>query len=161
MTCSCCHLFSPGMLPVRPSCSSQRGIQRIHYQARSHYITEWVGKSICGMAAGMVYWLWETTVLQGGWPLFYIGWGWCWWNILILRTWWPSECSFWHYWHSFLRLPGNAFGIEKPPQNFDRVQGWIFLSLFIWSTHLGGGCLFVFIIYHKRGESSRVKSFVG
>ena len=49
-------------------------------KAGNHYITEWMGekqKSICWTAAGMVYWLWETTVLQGGWPLFYIGWGWC------------------------------------------------------------------------------------
>ena len=67
----------------------------------------------------------KTTVLQGGWPLFYIEWGWCWWNILILKTLWPLECSFWHYWHSFLRLSDSVFGIEKPPQNFGRVRGGI------------------------------------
>ena len=67
----------------------------------------------------------RTTVLQGGWPLFYIEWGWCWWNILILKTLWPLECSFWHYWHSFLRLSDSVFGIEKPPQNFGRVRGGI------------------------------------
>ena len=67
----------------------------------------------------------DNRVTGWFWPLFYIGWGWCWWNILTLRISWPLECSFWHYWHSFLRLSDSVSGIEKPPQNFGWVRGGI------------------------------------
>ena len=46
-------------------------------------------------------------------------------QICKVKTLWPLECSFWHYWHSFLRLSDSVFGIEKPPQNFGRVRGGI------------------------------------
>ena len=90
----------------------------------------------------------RTTVLQGGWPLFYIEWGWCWWtrNLLTSGTWWLLECSFWHCWHSYLRLSDNVLRHRKTTPNFDRDRVailWI-SNLLLRSTPCGR--LFLFCV---------------
>ena len=70
----------------------------------------------------------RATVLQGGWPLFYIEWGWCWWtrNRLTSKIWWLLECSFWHCWHSFSRTWSNVLRHRKTTPELWRAKEWRF-----------------------------------
>lgn len=76
----------------------------------------------------------RAIVLQGGWPLFYIEWGWCWWTIiiLILKTLWLLACSFLHCWHSFLRLSDNVLRHRKTTPELWRAKEWWFYEFPIY-----------------------------
>ena len=84
-------------------------------------------------------------MLQGGWPLFYIEWGWCWWtrNRLILKIWWLLECSFWHCWHSYLRTWSNVLRHRKTTPELWRAKEWRFYKG-ILSRSTPCGRLFLF-----------------
>lgn len=88
----------------------------------------------------------RAIVLQGGWPLFYIEWGWCWWTIIILisTTLWRLVCSFSHCWHSYLRLSDNVLRHRKTTPELWRAKEWWFYKFQFTSrsTHLVGGCSF-------------------
>lgn len=101
----------------------------------------------------------RAIVLQGGWPLFYIEWGWCWWTIIILisTTLWRLVCSFSHCWHSYLRLSDSALRHRKPPSKLWPVSGWWFYYNLVEVNPLVGGCSFyVFNIVYP---SERYKGY--
>ena len=66
----------------------------------------------------------------------YIGWGWCLWRTLISRTWWPSECSFWHCWHSYWRLSDNVLKHRKTTLNLTGTGGIsaLFRLAILWTV---------------------------
>ena len=92
-------------------------------------------------------WLMRTIVLQGGWPLFYIEWRWCWWTriILISKTSWLLVCSFWHCLRSFWRFVSNFLHRKTTPKLWLSV-GWNFYFAIHWVQPLVGGCSFEYNI---------------
>lgn len=107
----------------------------------------------------------RAIVLQGGWPLFYIEWGWCWWTIIILisTTLWRLVCSFSHCWHSYLRLSDNVLRHRKTTPELWRAKEWWFYKFQFTSrsTHLVGGCSFCIlnIAYPAAGCKGDIRSY--
>ena len=89
----------------------------------------------------------RTTVLQGGWPLFYIEWRWCWWTriILISKTSWLLVCSFWHCLRSFWRFVSNFLHRKTTPKLWPST-GWDFLIFSYKVNPLWAVVLYICII---------------